>query len=241
MATFLEICQNVARECGVAGGADASPKPTAVTGQVGELNRIVNWVADAYVEIQGSRDWRWLRKKFTLDTVDGTKAYAFGTATDVDTAAAITRFKSWDISDRLNAPKLYLTSAGVGSEVFISFVPWDSFEHLYETGALQTQTSQPIHVTVNNKDELQFGITPNDIYTFTSYYNMSAQILAADSDTPEMPAAYHDLIKYQAMYFYGVYESAPEVIMRAEKGIRRLTNQLNKNQATHFRRGRHLA
>lgn len=235
MATFLKICQDVARECGVAGGADASPKPTTVVGLSGELNRIKNWVADAYSEIQGSRNWRWLRKDFTVDTVAGTDTYAFTDCTDIDDNAIISRFKTWRLDDRRNPPKLYLTSAGIGAQVFLSFTAWDNFEYLYKTGSLQNQTSQPVHITVNPKDEIQLGITPNDVYTLTGSYHKSAQILALDADVPEMPSSYHDLIKYQAMEFYGIFESAPEIVSRAQRGIKRLTSQLNRNQGQAFR------
>jgi len=241
MATFLKICQNVARECGVAGGADVSPKPTTVTAQLGELNRIVNWVAYAYVEIQGSRNWRWLRKDFSVNTINGTDTYAFSDCTDVDDAVIISRFKTWRLDDRRNPPKIYLTAAGVGAQVFLSFTVWDNFEYLYKTGSLQNQTSQPVHITVNPKDEILLGITPNGIYTLTGSYHKSAQILVADGDIPEMPVAYHDLIKYQAMVYYGLFESAPEIISRAQMGIRRLTNQLNRNQGQGFRIGGPLA
>ena len=241
MSTYLQLCQDVARECGVAGGADTSPKPTAVTGQTGELNRIVNWVADAYEEIQGSRNWRWLRKSFTVDTVDGTDTYAFGVCTDVDDAALITRFKTWRLDDPRNPPKIFLTTTGVGGQVLLTWAPWDNFEYLYKTGSLQTQTSQPIHITVNPKDEIQLGITPNDIYTLTGDYHKSAQILAADGDTPEMPSAYHKLIMYQAMEYYGLFESAPEIIARAQKGIKRINNQLKRNQDPPFRVGGPMA
>ena len=241
MATFLKICQDVARECGVAGGADPSPKPTAVVGQSGELNRVVHWVADAYKEIQGARNWRWLRKKFSVNTVDGTDTYAFGDCTDVDDAALITRFKEWHLDDPRNPPKIYLTTTGVGGQVLLTWAPWDNFEYLYKTGALQTQTAQPIHITVNPKDEIQLGITPNDDYTLIGDYHKSAQILAADGDIPEMPIAYHDLIKYTAMEYYALFESAPEILTRAEKGKIRLMNQLKRNQERLFRTGGPMA
>ncbi len=241
MSTYLQICQDVARECGVAGGADVSPRPTAVTGQTGELNRIVNWVSDAYVEIQGGENFRWLRKKFSVDTVAGTDTYAFGVCTDTDDAALITRFKTWRLDDPRNPPKIHLTSTGVGGQVLLTWAPWDNFEYLYKTGSLQTQTSQPIHITVNPKDEIQLGITPNDIYTLIGDYHKSAQVLAADGDVPEMPAAYHDLIKYQAMQFYALFESAPEILARAEKGLNRLNRQLKRNQSQPFRVGGPMA
>jgi len=192
-------------------------------------------VADAFTEIQGGKNFRWNRKDFTVDTVAGTDTYAFTDCTDVDDAAIISRFKAWRINDRRNPPKIYLTSAGVGAQVFLSFTTWDNFEYLYKTGALQDQTSQPVHITVNPKDEIVLGITPNDIYTMTGSYHKSAQILTADGDTPEMPSSYHNLIMYQAMEYYGLFESAPEIISRATKGMRRLTNQLNKNQGQAFR------
>ena len=241
MSTYLQICQDVARECGVAGGADIMPKPLAVTGQQGELNRIVNWVKDAYIEIQGSKNFRWLRKDFEVDTVSGTDTYAFGVCTDVDDSAVISRFKTWRLDDRRNPPKIFLKSAGVGGQVFLSYTIWDNFEYLYKTGALQNQTSQPVHITVNPKDEIVLGTTPNDIYTLRGSYHKSAQILAADSDTPEMPSAYHNLIMYQAMEYYGLFESAPEIISRAQFGMRRLMNQLNRNQGQAFRVGGPLA
>jgi hypothetical protein len=241
MATFLKICQDVARECGVAGGADASPRPTTVVGQSGESNRIVNWVADAYVEIQSARSWRWLRKDFTFDTVSGTDTYAFGAVTDVDTAAAITRFREWRVKDRRNPPRLYLQSAGVNAQVFINYMRWDIFESIYKIGAVQSQTSQPTSITINPDDELVLALTPNDVYTVTGSYIRSPQILAADGDVPEMPDAFHSLIKYQAMEYYGIFESAPEIISRAQRGISRVMNQLKRNQEPVIRRGGPLA
>lgn len=241
MATYLKICQNVARECGISGGADASPNPTAVTGQIGELNRVVNWVADAYIEIQNAEYYRWLRKKFTVNTVSGTATYAFGVVTDVDDAAFITRFDRWRFNDRRNPPKLFLTSSGVGSQIFLSYTAWDNFEYLYETGSLQDQTSQPVHITVNSKDEIQLGIKPNDIYTLTGSYHKSAQILAVNGDIPEMPTQYHNLIMYQAMIYYGYFDVAPEIIARGKEGFNLIRNQLKRNQADEFRVGAPMA
>lgn len=241
MATYLQLCQDVVRECGIAGGTDIAPKPTTTIAQIGELNQVINWVKRAYEEIQGTRNWRWLRKDFTVDTVDGTDTYAFGDCTDVDDAALITRFKTWRLDDRRNPPKIHLTSVGVGQQVFLSWTVWDNFEYLYRTGALQTQTAQPIHITVNPKDEIVLGITPNDIYTLRGSYHKSAQVLEANADVPEMPAAYHQLIMYQAMEYYGYYQSAPEVISRAQNGIRRLGNQLKRNQSQPFRVGGPIA
>ena len=55
---YLELCRRARRECGIAG---AETDPTAVTSQVGEYRRLVDWVSEAWTEIQGRHtDWRWL-------------------------------------------------------------------------------------------------------------------------------------------------------------------------------------
>jgi len=198
MATFLKICKDVARECGISGGA---ANPTTVVGQTGELARVVGWVTNAYEEIQGSSNFRWLRKKFTLNTLAGVDTYDFSECIDVATGENISRFKSWRLNDRENPPKIYLASTGVGGEIFLSYTEWDHFEYLYKTGSLQNQTTFPYHISVDPDDKIRLGIKPDNIYTVTGDYHRSAQILAADGDVPEMPAAYHSLIKYTAMEF----------------------------------------
>jgi len=191
--------------------------------------------------MQNSRSWRWLRKDFEFDTVDGQATYAFGVVTDVEDSAFITRFREWHVADRRNPPKLFLKSVGVEDQTFLSFTMWDNFKYLYETGAIQNQTSQSVHITINPRDELQLGLKPNAVYTVTGEYYRSAKVLSADADTLEMPSDYQKLVMYQAMEWYGIFESAPEIITRAKKGMKRINNQLKKNQDLQFRVGGPLA
>ena len=182
-----------------------------------------------------------MRKKFTVDTVDGTSVYAFGDCTDVEDSAVITRFKYWRLDDRRNPAKIYLKSAGVGAEAFMTWSVFDNFDYLYNFGSLQNQTGFPIHITVNPNDDFELGLSPNAVYVLRGEYHRSAQILSADDDTPEMPSDYHSLIMYQAMKYYAQLESAPEVLERAKDGMSRVMRQLIKNQAQPFRVGGPLA
>ena len=59
MSTYLQLCQKLRQECEVGGTG-----PSAVTGQTGELARLVTWIADAYTELQQEYDWLWLRSEF---------------------------------------------------------------------------------------------------------------------------------------------------------------------------------
>lgn len=226
MSTFLQISQGVCRECGIAGGDTV---PSAVLSQTGELQRVVSWVIQAWREIQNRHnDWRWMRAGFTVDTASGDDSYAYGDCTDIITSAAITRFGRWLLNDPSDPPKRYLTASGVGVEGWLSYVDWNGFKSLYRIG---TQTnSAPAWIAIDPQNNLVFGPKPDDIYTVSGDYQRSAQVLAADGDTPEMPEQFHDLIMYRAMEKYALYESANEVLIRAQHEANRMMRQLEANQ-----------
>jgi hypothetical protein len=65
MATFLQLCQDLADECLI--NRDSL---TTVSGQTGQLGDVVRWVSKAYKELQNRHagQWSWLRHDFTLTT-----------------------------------------------------------------------------------------------------------------------------------------------------------------------------
>ena len=73
-STFLQLCQRTSRKCRV---HHASVElPTAVTGQTGEMLRIVEAVSEAWFQIQARRDdWRFKRQETSFVTVDGQAEY----------------------------------------------------------------------------------------------------------------------------------------------------------------------
>lgn len=231
MSTFLEICENTRRECKVNGTI------SAVTGQTGMLNDIVQWVIQQYTQIQNMNDgrWRWMRRVFTLATVAGTDSYAYGDCTDVDAGDPISRFNAWRVDVVRDRPKIYKTADGVGGETHLIYLPWDKFKLLYKIGT-QNQ-GKPVHITVDPQDNLVLGPNPDDAYTITGDFWRSAQILAADGDEPEMPSQFHDLIMYRAMEQYALTKSAEEIMQKAGFGIRRLQTQLELNQLPKIRLG----
>lgn len=226
MATFLTGTQRLVDECL---GAGSSARPTAVTGQVGRLKNMVQWYASAWVDIQSRHDnWRWMRKGFTFNTVAGTDTYAYGAVTDVATSVAITRFSRWWADDFEDPFKCYLQSAGVGGENFLIWIPWENFKYLYKRGT--QNNGQPLHVSVDNDMQLVLGPKPDAVYVITGDYQRSPQVLAADGDTPEMPAQFHDLIWRRAMEMYGAHLAAPDAFQRAVHEGKRTLRALENNQ-----------
>lgn len=226
MATFLELCRDLRRESGIAG---TGPSSVTDTNQPAQLERQINWIRDQWEEIQDMYvNWRWMRASFTLSLVAGTAAYSYGDAVDDDLAEPIERFARWWADDFEEPPTIYLTSAGKGGEGYLSFVDWPLFKQIYDRG--NPQTGFPAHVTIDPKNRLVFGPTPNDAFTVRGAYQRSPQTLVNDSDEPEMPVRFHKLILWRALEQYALFESAAEVLNRAQLNASRSLSKLEADQ-----------
>ena len=108
MSTYLQLCQDVARESGTVSGT----YPTAVASQTGRLLKIVEWTAQAYVMIQNLHaDWRWMQKTFSGTTTSGTGKYTA-------TSWSITDLRDWLRDNRVTGympHTIYLTATGVSA------------------------------------------------------------------------------------------------------------------------------
>ena len=212
MSTYLQLAQRLARECGVSGTG-----PAAVTNQSGEAGRLVNWIASAWDDLQMARNnWYWMRESFTLTLAPAQRAY-----TPVEAGIA-TRFGMWDTKSL----RLYkLTKA---DEIELMWLPYEDFRRSYLIGT--ENTSQPDYFTIDPQLRLQFGNLPDYAYTVNGEYYKANQTLAADGDTPEMPAQFHMAIVYRAMMMYGRYNSASEIYDDAKENYRRIVARLEMNQ-----------
>jgi len=224
--TYLQACVRTRQECKVSGSG-----PVAVTGQAGDLKKIVDYVADAYREIQNRYpNWRWLRSAFTVNTTLGDDAYAPTDCTDSRLSSAVSRFSRWILTDDYGCSnlKIYLTSSGVGGERWLSVIPWGSFRAIYKIG---TQTNgPPAHATIDPQNNLVLGPKPDGVYTVTGEYQMSAQELAANSDAMEMPGQFHMLAVYLAMEKWGQDKGQTNVFNRGSFEGNRMMRQLEANQ-----------
>jgi hypothetical protein len=237
VSTYLELVQDLFAEVDLT----SASSPTTLVGATGEIASLARWVKTAWTEIQGRNGgtWRFLRRDFTFQTVSGTDTYAYGSVTDVDAAAVISRFRRWHVNDPNNPAKCYLTSSGIGTQYWLRYLAWESFQTLYKIGTQNNST--PAHITVNPQDELVLGPKPNGIYTVTGEFYRSAQVLSANSDTPEMHSDYHSLIVYKAMEKYGAANAAQEVMYRGEKEGGAIMKQLEATQRQGIRRAGPMA
>lgn len=216
MATFLSLTQDLHRECGVAGSTVAT-----VVNQTGEAKRLVNWIRQAWHELQLAREqWWWMRKDFSLLTVAGDNTY-----TGADCAAPVTDLGEW----KTDSFRLYKQSTGLTDEGTLSFMAYDKWRNIY---ALNAQTNQrPMVVTVKPDMSLALGPAPDDIYLLSGEYYAAPADMTADADTPTgLPVQYHNAITWGAAMMYGAYEAAPEVYSLAKSKYDYYMARLELNQ-----------
>ncbi len=221
MSTFLELTQDVARESGTVSGTN----PTAVASQTGRLLKIVEWTAQAHVMVQNLHaDWRWMQKTFSGTTTAGTAKY---------TAASwsVDDLRDWLRDDRETGympQTIYLTTTGVSGEGALREISWQQWRTTYGRGS-QTN-NYPSEYAVSPAGEFCLGPIPDDDYTINGEYRQSAVVLAADGDTPGMPAAFHQIIVWQAIMMLAEFDEAPEQRAAAVIKYNALLEDLQRNQ-----------
>lgn len=230
MATFLTICQDVARESGTFPQIGV---PLTTVGQTGRLARLVYWVRDAYNLIQRQhQSWLWLQADFSGSTAASTQVY---TASALGIAS---RFGAWlyEGEDGENEFSLYLPADGQATENVLEFLPWEEFRRKAMIGSNATLTGKPTVFTVTPANAISLYPIPDAAYTLRGRYLKSAQTLSADGDEPEMPAHFHDLIKWQALILLGLFDEAGQQVPMWSQYLANGMTQLEIQQLQRIRK-----
>ena len=214
--TYLELCQRVRQECGASGSG-----PSTVSGQQGQLKKIVDWVAQAWLEIQGMRpDWRFMVSEFSFATSAATRDYS---ATDV----SITNLDEWDAHSFL----IYKTATGASDQGNLPFYAYLDWRNQYRARMTDRPDDRPILFTIKPDGELRFEPRPDAIYTIEGEYRRTPQAFTANADTPTgLPSKFHMMIVYKAMEYYGFHESAPDVLANGEALFNQWLPKLEQEQ-----------
>lgn len=228
--TFLQLVQRARQEMGIAGNG-----PTTVTGQTGEIARLVNWVNQAWQEIQMERDdWDFLRTPVTFYTSANKQAYTVGLGEDID----LEDFGKW----RNDSFRSYLRSAGVATEVILSqYYDYGAFRDFYLLGSRKLVRGRPLYFTIEPATRsILLGFTPDNVYVVSGEYYRTPQELTLDDDVPLMPARYHMAIVFKAMMKYGLFEAAQEQLTAGQQGFAFYMNKLRAEQAPMILQGQSL-
>jgi hypothetical protein len=212
---LLQLVNQARVECGVSG-----PTLTTTVNQSGESGRMVAWVVQAWTDIQTSKeDWLFMRNSFDFNTTANVWEYS-------PTAAGLTDFGNWKRDSFRCASDLTLYR----DEQLLNYMEWTTFRNLYRYANMRNTTARPVVVSIMPNKDLAFGSTPDGIYVIDGEYYTQPVTLAADSDTPLLPARFHMAIVYRAMMYYAGFEAAPEVMARGDFEYRRLYSRMEIDQ-----------
>lgn len=227
---LLKIVQTLASETGATPG-------TTVAGATGEWLRLVNWCIQSWIEIQEELpEAEWMRNAVVFDTIANQGEYAPGTTTfSTPAVVGLTNFGIW----RQKSFRVYLKSAGVGTEWLLGYKDYSPFRDFYLLSSRKLTYARPTEITISPSKSLILGLAPNDIYTVSGEYYIDPQVLSADADIPTaaFPSRYHYAIVYKAMMKYGAFESAAEVYGRGQAEYKSMMNKIRMNQLPKMQRG----
>lgn len=241
---FLGLAQRAAIECGASSQTAIAVALPTVIGAMGNLQRIIGWVNDAWTDIQMAEDcWDWMRSSNLLgqgvsfQTVSGTFSYPLGAGAGT-VGVPVDSFGKWDRESFRN----FTTSAGTADEIVMDEIPYDTWRNGYMLGAMRSVRTRPVAVAVGPDQSLCLGPPANSQYTVTADYFVAPSEMVADADVPlGLPTRFHMLIVYGVMRKYGQFESAPEVYQRGKEEGSVMSAQLMAVRAPRITMGGALA
>ena len=215
MTQFLELCQDVAMNS--RGGGS----PATVTGVTGREQKIVHWTNAAYRDIQLAHweNWRWMRGEFSGSTTASIQRY---TGTDL----GISDFGKFHGARNAEEERytIYDPSIGLSDEGQLQCYGYEDFYREKLRGT--TQNAKPASFAIDHAGQITFPNlqVPDKGYTIRGPYVKEIQELAADTDTPQMPAHFHRLIVDVALILLETHDEGPRINLYE---LRKLRNFLD--------------
>ncbi len=192
MSSYLELIQQLHRDCGAAG-----TEPAGVAGLTGEAKRLANWIkrADEYVQLKYV-NWKFKRATYSVATVAATA-----------TAAKPAGLKYWDFQT------FFIIEPGETDKNPFIAVEYDKVK----ADIFDTDEHIPWRAIVMPDNSLQFDPVPDDAYTIEADYYTVPTLLAANDDISDIPPEYHQIIIGRALLLYANFENAPEIKDQGEE------------------------
>jgi len=210
---YLQLVQKLMQESGISGAT-----PTTVSGQTGMVKRLVDWVNDAWVDIQDYRDdWKFLQSSFSFNTTTLVRDYSL-------TDLGITYLNKFE----LETFKIYESSLGLSDQWALPNIDYIRWSRILDIGEIEN--TKPSYFIINPSNSLTLDTAPTDIFTVSGKYYLGATELEDDTDIPSFPTQYHRAIVYRALWYYGIFISSLEVSTGADVKYQQILNKLQKNQ-----------
>jgi hypothetical protein len=210
--TFLQLCQDIVADLGIAGGTLQS-----VSGSLNrEQQNICNWVArsDLYIQNLWS-DWNFL---YYLDNAVTCNAGSDQLVTSPPAWAA--NIQSYDLES------LWISAGSLVAQR-IPWMDWNDFYVRYQVRQKNTQTT-PNFFSVDPNGQIWLSEIAAQNTTFTMQYWCVGIRMVNNGDMSRIPTNFDTIINERAKIIYATRENAPEILSGASAEV---SDQLDKMQA----------
>lgn len=190
---YLTLCQRARQRAGISGTG-----PDMVTGNSGEMARLVDWIPQAWLDLQSAHD-TWLPQWREMSV-----AVAVGQMS-VSKPEGMSRL----VRDRLMFDGHPLA--------------WHEWRDMPRRELQGTRPS-----CVSQRPDGAIALWPETLTagTLTGEYYQVPQVLKEDRDEPWLPEHLQEAIIYQALAYYAAYEDAPEVYQDALFKVRQYKTRM---------------
>ena len=219
MQTFLQLCKDVRQEAGIQGEG-----PVSVVGRKGIEKRLVDWVKNAWLDIQRLRnDWLFLQTDFSFDTVAGVSKYSLASTTGLTGLSAI-------YPDLVTA---YLLSDGKAKEYRLSYVDdYNVWRSRYEVG--EASQGKPSAFCLSPDNALLIN-PPDGIYRISGTGRRVTQILANNDDVILLDDEYIAAIKWKAIAKFATDQEAESLRFHAVDNYKDILIRMEMEQLPQIR------
>jgi hypothetical protein len=199
--TYLELVQKAMEKSGI-----RSASPTSVVGAVDISKDFVNWVADAWRELQEeSTNW------FFRQRLDQTLAIT----------ASVDAYAMPDDLETLNYRTITIYTTAKQDETPVTLMPYETWRVQKDT--LESAEGRPCYITERPDGSLQLWPVPDQAYTlrYDGVWDIDEMLL--DSDTPgsnrtggtTLPERYQWLLVYDAVRRHYEHHEDTEGVRKA--------------------------
>jgi len=206
MSTYIQLCQDMAREVGIPGSG-----PSTVTPTPEEEKDVVRQIKDADQDIQNRWfNWNFLWAEHSTDTSIGTS-----------TISSPSDLMQWNVDAVVYSPS-------TSDYQPLDYVAWNSYRDNYKYGVIASGIPETFSVKPNNVIDVY--PTPDSATSMSAEYWKTPTLLSSASDVSAIPVRFHRIIICRAKIYYAEQNDAPEIMSASVAEFSDLLDKLESDQ-----------